>query len=112
MPKKAQRPVDVKSMPWSYIGKDALDAAAEHLWNFMRENAIVWDFARDAAELPYHLQDSQVQEAVQRAVLDVLGFAVPAMLRQRAKEVKKNGASTEYADALFDLADELDAAHS
>ena len=110
--KKAQRPVDLKSMPWSYIGKDALDAAAERLWNFMRENAIVWDFARDAVELPYHLQDSHVQEAVQRAVIDVLGSAVPKMLREHAKEAKKSGASTEYADALFDLADELDAAHS
>lgn len=111
MAKKAQRPVDVKDMPWSYIGKDALDAAAERLWNFMRESAIVWDFARDAIELPYHLQDTHVQEAVQRAVLDQLGSTTAALLRQRAKDVKNNGASTEYADALFDLADELEADH-
>lgn len=103
MAKKAQRPVDLKDMPWSCIGKDALDAAAERLWN---------DFVpRGAPELPYHLQHSQVQELMQRAVIDVFGHAVPAMLRQRAKEVKKNGASIEYADALFDLADELEADH-
>lgn len=105
--KKAQRPVDVKDMPWSYMGKDALDAAAEHLWN---------NVLRGPGKPPYHTLtfalDGTDQEILQQSVLDVLGFAVPAMLRQRAKEVKKNGASTEYADALFDLADELDAAHS
>lgn len=106
--KKAQRPIDVKDMPWSHIGKDALDAAAERLWNFMRENAIVWDFARDAIELPYHLQDSHVQEAVQRAVLDVLGFAVPAMLRQRAKELKADGIDVDH---LLELADEFETDH-
>lgn len=111
MPKKAQRPVDVKDAPWSHIGKDALDAAAERLWNFMRENAIVWDFARDAIELPYHLQDSHVQEAVQRAVLDQLGTTVPAMLRQRAKEIRRNGASADECTALLDLADELESDH-
>ena len=106
--RKAQRPIDVKDTLRSELGKDALDAAAERLWNFMRENAIVWDFARDAIELPYHLQDSHVQEAVQRAVLDVLGFAVPAMLRQRAKELKKDGIDVDH---LIELADELEADH-
>lgn len=101
--KKAQRPIDVKDMPWSHIGKDALDAAAERLWERIREET-------DADIHPYSWGSAQ-QITAQRAVLDVLGFAVPAMLRQRAKEVKKNGASTEYADALFDLADELEADH-
>lgn len=105
---KAQRPIDVKDMPWSYMGKDALDAAAERLWDFMRENAIVWDFTRDAIELPYHLQDSHVQEAVQRAVLDQLGSTVPAMLRQRAKELKADGIDV---DCLVELADELEEEH-
>lgn len=106
MAKKAQRPVDLKDMPWSYIGKDALDAAAEHLWN---------NVLRGPGKPPYHTLtfalDGTDQEILQQSVLDVLGFAVPGMLRQRAKEVKKNGASTEYADALFDLADELEADH-
>lgn len=104
--KKAQRPVDVKDMPWSYIGKDALDAAAEHLWN---------NVLRGPGKPPYHVLtyalDGTDQEILQQSVLDVLGFAVPAMLRQKAKDAKKNGASTEYADALFDLADELEADH-
>ena len=109
--KKAQRPIDVKDTLWSHIGKDALDAAAERLWNFMRENAIVWDFTRDEIELPYHLQDSHVQEAVQRAVLDVLGSAVPKMLRQRAKGLKADGASVGEVDSLLDLAEELEDEH-
>lgn len=104
--KKAQRPVDVKDMLWSHMGKDALDAAAEHLWN---------NVLRGPGKPPYHTLtfalDGTDQEILQQSVLDVLGFAVPALLRQRAKEVKKNGASTEYADALFDLADELEADH-
>lgn len=102
MPKKAQRPV-VKDMPWSYIGKDALDAAAERLWEGIREET-------DADIYPY-TWGSEQQTTAQRAVLGVFGSAVPAMLRQRAKEVRKNGASIEYADALFDLADELEADH-
>lgn len=109
--KKAQRPVDLKDMPWSYMGKDALDAAAERHWEFMRSTNIVWDDIDHGPEKPYHLISSGRQEKVQRAVLDLLGKTVPAMLRERAKEFKRNGASTEYADALFDLADELDAAH-
>ncbi len=109
--KKAQRPVDVKDMPWSYIGKDALDAAAERAWEAIRHDPERDTWVQDGYTDPYHLLPSGTQELVQRAVLDVLGNAVPAMLRQRAKEVKKNGASTEYADALFDLADELEADH-
>ena len=101
--KKAQRPIDLKGMPWSHIGKDALDAAAERLWN----NYIT----RGAAELPYHLQGSQEQELVQRAVLDVMGNAVPAMLRQRAKELKKDGDGDNVVWYLNDLADELENDH-
>lgn len=110
--KKAQRPVDLKSMPWSYIGKDALDAAAERLWNGMRHVNPTRDDPFDQDFGQYHVQLSETQHAAQQAVLDVMGNAVPAMLRQRAKELKRNGASTEEADVLFDLADELDAAHS
>jgi hypothetical protein len=109
--KKQTRPIDVKDTLWSVLGKDALDAAAERLWNFMRENAIVWDFARDAVELPYHLQDTHVQEAVQRAVLDQLGTTAVVLLRQRAKEIRRNGASADEYTALLDLADELEGDH-
>lgn len=104
--KKAQRPVDLKDMPWSYIGKDALDAAAEHLWN---------NVLRGPGKPPYHVLtyalDGTDQEILQQSVLDVLGFAVPAMLRQRALELKKNGASVGETDALRDLAEELEADH-
>lgn len=111
MAKKAQRPIDVKDMPWSLIGKDALDAAAEASWEVMRNHGLVWNCVEDEEMPPYHVISTREQTAVQRVVLSVLGSAVPKMLREHAKEVKKNGASTEYADALFDLADELDAAH-
>lgn len=109
--KKAQRPVDVKDMPWSYMGKDALDAAAERLWDSMRATAPSRNYARDGAELPYHVQDSETQEIVQRGVLDVLGFAVPAMLRQRAKELKADGDGDNVVWYLHDLADELENDH-
>ena len=103
MAKKVQRPIDLKSMPWSYIGKDALDAAAERLWN---------DFVlRGAAELPYHLQGSQEQELVQRAVLDVLGNVVPAMLRERAKSYRGDPEYGELYEQLRELADEIESDH-
>lgn len=106
MAKKAQRPVDLKSMPWSYIGKDALDAAAEHLWN---------NVLRGPGKPPYHTLtfalDGTDQEILQQSVLDVLGFAVPAMLRQRAKELKADGDGDNVVWYLNDLADELEADH-
>lgn len=101
--KKAQRPVDLKSMPWSYIGKDALDAAAEHLWN---------NVLRGPGKPPYHTLtfalDGTDQEILQQSVLDVLGFAVPGMLRQRAKELKADGIDVYH---LIELADELEEDH-
>ncbi len=104
--KKAQRPVDVKDMPWSYMGKDALDAAAEHLWN---------NVLRGPGKPPYHTLtfalDGTDQEILQQSVLDVLGFAVPAMLRQRAKELKADGDGDNVVWYLNDLADELETAH-
>lgn len=106
MPKKAQRPIDVKDMPWSYMGKDALDAAAERMFNPAREANVVWDRAFvDPFPAPYHLQPSSVQEVYQRAVLDVISGAVPAILRQRAKELKSDGIDV---DVLTELADELE----
>lgn len=100
MGKKRQRPIDVQDMPWSYIGKDALDAAAEHLWEGIREET-------DADIYPY-TWGSEQQGTAQRAVLDVFGSAVPAMLRQRAKELKADGIDV---DNLIDLADELEGDH-
>ena len=95
-------------MPWSYIGKDALDAAAENLWEFMRANAIVWDDIDHGRERPYHLISSGRQEKVQRAVLSVLGTTVPALLRQRNKELKAHG---DESWAMEDLASELEHDH-
>lgn len=94
---KAQRPIDVKDTLWSHIGKDALDAAAERLWERIREET-------DADIHPYSWGSEQ-QITAQRAVLDVLGFAVPAMLRERAKDYPETG------DCLLDLAEELEDEH-
>lgn len=105
MTKPPKRPIEAQDMPWSYIGKDALDAAAERLWEFMRSNAIVWDDIDHGRERPYHLISSGRQEKVQRAVLSVLGTTVPAMLRERAKDYPETG------DNLIDLADELEEHH-
>ena len=91
-------------MLWSYIGKDALDAAAEQLWEQTRENT-------DADIYPYSWGSEQ-QETAQRAVLLMLVTTVPALLRQRAKELKANGASVDEIDVLRDLAEELENDHS
>lgn len=106
--KPPKRPIDAKDMPWSYIGKDELDAAAEHLWEFMRANAIVWDDIDHGRERPYHLISTGRQEKVQRAVLSVLGTTVPALLRQRAKEISIHDVGKT---ALKELADELENDH-
>lgn len=103
MKKKAQRPIDVKDTLWSHIGKDALDAAAERLWNGV---------LRGPGKAPYHVLnyalDGTDQEILQQSVLNVLGFAVPALLRQRAKELKADGIDVDH---LIELADELEAEH-
>lgn len=110
--KSPKRPIDVQDMPWSHVGKDTLDAAAERVWNEVRGvNPVNTDpFDQDFG--PYHVQLSETQYAAQKAVLVVLGHAVPALLRQRAKELKANGASVEEIDALRDLAEELENDHS
>jgi len=108
MAKKAQRPIDVKDTLWSHIGKDALDAAAERMWNTIRDDPALMGTYSDGYTEPYHLLWSDGQATVQRAVLDVLGFAVPALLRQRAKELKADGIDVDH---LVDLADELEAEH-
>ena len=108
MAKKAQRPVDLKDMPWSYIGKDALDEAAERAWEAIRHDPERDTWVQDGYTDPYHLLPSGTQELMQRAVLDVIGNAVPAMIRQRAKDYPKG---SDAADALRDLADELGTNH-
>lgn len=107
--KKAQRPVDLKDMPWSYMGKDALDAAAERLWNALDDEHLWLACAFDGHAGPYHLASSASQAVVQRAVLDVFGSAVPAMLRQRAKELKADGIDVDH---LIELAEELESDHA
>lgn len=106
--KKAQRPIDVKDTLRSELGKDALDAAAERVWERLRHDNVVWNCVDDESMPPYHVIPSREQETVQRVVLDVLGFAVPAMLRQRAKELKKDGIDVDH---LIELADELEEEH-
>lgn len=112
MTKPPKRPIDAKDMPWSYIGKDELDKAAELAFNHMRDSDILWDCVLDQHPSPYHTQGSETQEVFQRAILSVLGTTVPALLRQRAKELKSNGASVDEIDALRDLAEELENDHS
>lgn len=107
MAKKMQRPIDVQDAPWSHIGKDALDAAAERVWNTLRADAAI--VGADAE--PYHLLWSDTKTTVQHAVLDVLGLAVPALLRERAKDMKRSGAHRDEYEALTELADELEAEH-
>lgn len=111
MAKKAQRPIDVQDMPWSHIGKDALDAAAERVWERLRDGHAQLAVTFDAHADPYHLASSDSRAIVQHAVLDVLGFAVPAMLRERAKELRRNGAKAEEYAELLNLADELEEEH-
>lgn len=111
MAKKAQRPIDVKDTLWSHLGKDALDAAAERVWEVLRHVNPTRNDPFDQDFGPYHVQLSETQTAAQAAVLSVLGNAVPAMLRQRAKEMRANGASADEYDALLDLASELEAEH-
>lgn len=105
-----KRPIDIKDMPWSYIGKDELDKSAALVWDTMRDE--IFEPAMDGPGAdPYHVQPSAQQELAQHAVLAVLGTTVPALLRQRAKELKSNGASVEEIDALRDLAEELESEH-
>lgn len=111
MAKKAQRPIDVQDMPWSHLGKDALDAAAERLWNEVRGVNPTRNDPFDQDFGPYHVQLSETQSAAQAAVLNVLGFAVPTLLRERAKDMKRNGASADEYEALTELADELEQDH-
>lgn len=111
MAKKAQRPVDVKDMPWSYIGKDALDAAAERVWERLRHDNVVWNCVDDESMPPYHVIPSREQETVQRVVLDVLGFAVPALLRERAKSYRGDPEYAELYEQLRELADEVENEH-
>lgn len=60
MVKKAQRPIDVKDTLWSVLGKDALDAAAERVWDLICDEV-------DADIYPYNW-DSEVQITAQRVV--------------------------------------------
>jgi hypothetical protein len=103
--RKAQRPIDVQDMPWSHIGKDELDKAAEQVFNTMRDSNVLWDCVLDQHPSPYHLQPSGTQEVFQRAVIAVLGTTVPAMLRKRARDYPETG------DNLTDFADELEKEH-
>ena len=108
MAKRKQRPIDVQDMPWSYMGKDALDATAERVWNLLRNEHLQLAVTFDAHTDPYHLASSASQSVVQRAVLDVLGFAVPALLRQRADELKADGIDVDH---LLQLAEDLEEEH-
>lgn len=106
--KKAQRPIDLKDMPWSELGKDGLDAAAEGAWEAIRHDPERDTWVQDGHTDPYHLLSSGTQAVVQHAVLGVLGNAVPAMLRQRAKELKADGIDVDH---LIELAEELEGDH-
>jgi hypothetical protein len=106
--KRKQRPIDVQDAPWSHIGKDALDAAAERLWNSLRDAGQLHN-TRDDDMGPYHVQPTRSQESAQRAVLVILGNTVPELLRAHAKEAYPQGSVEKQA--LRDLADELEEEH-
>lgn len=111
MAKRKQRPIDAKDMVWSHIGRDELDKSAELVFNTMRDSNVLWDCVLDQHPSPYHLQTSATQEPFQRAVLEILGTTVPAMLRERAKLVKSDGGSADDVYYLLDLADDLEEEH-
>lgn len=106
--KGPKRPIDAKDMPWSELGKDALDAAAEALWEHLRATNVVWDDIDHGPERPYHVQPSGRQYKVQQAVLIVIGQAVPALLRDQTSLYPK-GSDTYHA--LRELADEIEDEH-
>ena len=110
--KQPERPIDKKDMHWSYLGKDALDAAAERAWEVMRNYGLVWNCVDDKEMEPYHVLPTREQHAVQKVVLALFGTDVPTLLRRRANEI--------YSDRkhekpelwpLEDLADELEEHH-
>ena len=111
MAKKVQRPVDLKDMPWSHIGKDALDGAAERVWEVLRNEHIQLAVTFDRHTHPYHLASSASQTVVQRVVLDVLGSTVPALLRERAKSYRGDPEYGELYEQLRELADEIESDH-
>jgi hypothetical protein len=106
--RKEQRPIDAKDVIWSHIGKDELDKAAELVFNTLRDSDVLWDCVFDQQVDPYHVQPSGTQEVFQRAVLALLGTTVPAMLRERAKELKSDGIDVDH---LVQLAEELQGEH-
>ena len=101
--KPPKRPIDAQDMPWSYIGKDELDKSAEQVWEYIRNQT-------DADIYPYSWGSEQ-QETAQRAVLLMLGTTVPALLRQRVKELKTDGVQEHELYYLRDLAEELENDH-
>jgi hypothetical protein len=103
--KRKQRPIDVKDVVWSHIGKDELDKAAETMWEVLRNGDVIFEYGSINAAYPYHILSSPEQEIVQRAVLAILGTTVPAMLRERARNYPETG------DNLTDLADDLEDEH-
>jgi hypothetical protein len=104
LPKRTTRPIDVKDVPWSHIGKDELDKAAETLWEALR----IGDGICTIAEPAYHVQSSATQDTVQRAVLALLGNTVPNLLRDRASAFPY---TSDESTVLRELADELEEEH-
>ena len=111
MPKQPQKLAEHKDMPWSHLGKDALDAAAERVWNILRDEHMQLAITFDGHADPYHLASSASQAVVQRAVIDLFGHAVPRLMREYAKAHRADGASEDDMYYLLDLADELEAEH-
>jgi hypothetical protein len=101
----------MKDMPWSHIGKDELDKAAELVFNRLRDASVPWDCVFDAHSVPYHLQSSDVQAAVQQCVVALLGTTVPTLLLAEAKRIRDNGADPGSYAALTDLAYDLETEH-
>lgn len=111
MNKLPKRPIDVKDVVWSHIGKDELDKAAETLWEVLRSGNMIFEYGSINAAYPYHVLSSSEQETVQRAVLAILGTTVPTMLRTEAKSRETDGASRAWIHSLRELASELEEEH-
>lgn len=108
MAKRRQRPIDVKDVVWSHIGKDELDKAAESVWEALRNGGVIFEYGSINEAYPYHVLSSNDQATVQRAVITVLGTTVPTLLRDF---IDYEDMPKDAKRALRELAEELEEEH-
>lgn len=92
---------------WGDLTGD-IDAAADRLWDDLRDSDLVWDCLHDAEPGPYRVQSAETQDRMQLAVLHVLHQTVPDILRERARSMEGNGAKRIETAALRELAEDME----